>query len=101
MIGVGRQVKDGKVSDFEFMKIYEAEDGLYFSALVKGEPAEFILKLETIKNGEAVFKNIVPGFPERVTYRKTGNSFYARVEGSINNKQEKVEFSFNRARCAQ
>ncbi len=37
ILGMGRTVKDGKTVDWEFMRIEQRADGIYFVAKTKGQ----------------------------------------------------------------
>ncbi len=101
MLGVGRAVVNGKTTEYEFMRIHQESDGIYFTAQPSGQPiASF--KLKSLKNNEAIFENPTHDFPQRVIYRlSAADSLVARIEGEMKGKQRGIDFPFQRAACAK
>jgi len=99
MLGTGQTMKDGKTVEFEFMRIHEEKDGIFFTAKPSGQP-EDSFKLVSFKDGEAVFENPQHNFPQRVIYgRGLDGSLQARIEGEMNGQKRGIDFPFTRAKC--
>ena len=99
IVGAARLIVDGKTSEYEFMRIHQEADGIYFTAQPFGRPpTSFKAKRFTLN--EAIFENLKSDFPQRVIYRrKASGSLEARIEGKIKGKPQGFDFSFHRAAC--
>lgn len=100
IIGMGRTVRNGKTVDWEFMRIEERSDGIYFVAKPKANPVETDFKLIRSANGEFVFENAAHDFPQRVIYRADRNRLTARIEGTNKGNSIAVDFPMTRVNCA-
>lgn len=99
MLGVGRQVRDGKTTEFEFMRIHEDKGEIFFTAKPSGQ-AETTFKLVSFADGKATFENPQHDFPTRVIYGKQPDgSLLARIEGLMNGQKRGIDFPFKRAKC--
>lgn len=99
LIGIGRAVVDGKTTEYEFMRIHQEADGLYFTAQPSGQP-QASFKLKSLRNKEAIFENSKHDFPQRVIYAlNPDGSLRARIEGEMNGKAGGINFPFQRANC--
>ena len=97
-LGVGRTVKTGKTTTFEFMRI-ETRDGVtnYISLHDGQPPVEFGLTA----SGEqwARFENPQHDFPKRVEYRRTSSGLHAEIAGpGKDGKQMVISFEYRRCR---
>ncbi len=99
MLGIGRAVVNGKTTEYEFMRIHQEADGLYFTAQPSGQPpASF--KLTSLRNNVATFENPNHDFPQRVIYALNADgSLRARIEGVMKGKQRGIDFAFTHANC--
>ena len=97
MLGLHRDVKPNGKASFEFMRI-EAKDGkVVYQAQPGGRPATpFALKSETASR--VVFENLGHDFPQRIIYWRSGGRLCARVEGTINGKEESEEWCWKRVK---
>lgn len=99
MLGTGQTLKDGKTSEFEFMRIHEDKGEIFFTAKPSGQP-EASFKLISYAGGKAVFENPQHDFPQRVIYGKQPDgSLLARIEGEMNGQKRGIDFPFKRAKC--
>lgn len=96
MLGMGRTVRDGKLRDYEYTRIVEAEGSLAYVAEPSGqEKATFPLK--ELTPDQAVFENPAHDFPQRVIYRRTGpDAIVGRIEGQIGGQARSVDFPYKR-----
>lgn len=99
MLGIGRVVVNGKTTEYEFMRIHQEEDGLYFTAQDAQQSATSF-KLISLRDNVATFENPEHDFPQRIIYvLKSTATLKARIEGAIEGKQHSVDYSFRRATC--
>jgi hypothetical protein len=100
MLGIGRTVKSGATTEFEFMRVHEAPDGkLLFTAIPSGQMAATFTQLR-LSDSEIVFENATHDFPQRVMYRRDGDArLVASIEGTRNGKTRRIEFPMRRAQC--
>lgn len=79
--GMSRTVRTGKAPQIEFIRIAPGDDGrLAYHAHPLGQaPASFAL-VESAP-GLAVFANPRHDFPQKIIYRRTGDSLTAIIEG--------------------
>lgn len=95
MLGMGRTVAGGKTAEFEFLRIEQRGDAVYYVAQPNGQCPATDFKLTRATGQEAVFENPAHDFPKRIIYKKTGeDSLTASVDGGEGTKQQ--TFSFNR-----
>ena len=99
MIGMGRSVRDEKTVFFEFLRLEQRADGIYYVAQPRGRPpVDF--KLDSIEGQAAVFVN--PGHADhlkRIVYRKNPDgSLTGRVEGVDNGKPFAEDFAYRPAK---
>jgi hypothetical protein len=96
MLGMGRTVRDGKLREYEFVRIVEADGSLAYMAEPSGqEKATFPLK--SLAADEAVFENTAHDFPQRVIYRRLGpDAVTGRVEGQIGGQTKAIDFPYKR-----
>jgi hypothetical protein len=99
MIGMGRMVRDEKTVSFEFLRLEQRADGIYYVAQPYGRPpVDF--KLDALEQQTAVFVN--PGHADhlkRITYRKNPDgTLFGRVEGVDNGKAFAEELAYRPAK---
>lgn len=87
MLGNGRTIKDGKMVEFEFLRIEARADGIFYMPQPSGKPpVDF--KFTPTTNNEAVFIN--PGHADhlkKIVYSKNADgTLAARIEGEYNGK---------------
>lgn len=100
MIGVGRTIRDGKASDWEFMRIEQTGDGLTFFAKPKANPDWTAFPMVRMSSTEILFENSGHDFPNRVIYRHPKPDLITpRIEGTINGKMQAIDFSLERVAC--
>ena len=99
LLGMGRAVVSGKTTEYEFMRIHQEADGIYFTAKPSGQP-EASFKLVSLSGKRAMFENPKHDFPQRVIYGQNADgSLYARIEGEMNGQQRGIDFPFKRGKC--
>jgi uncharacterized protein DUF6265 len=96
-LGVGRTVKAGKTTTFEFMRI-ETRDGVTnYIALHDGQPP-VAFRLTASGPHWARFENPQHDFPRRVEYRRTSSGLHAEIAGPGKDGKDRV-ISFEYRRC--
>ena len=82
MLGSSRTVARGRTYEFEYLRIEQRPDGIYYVAHPKARCPGTDFKLSRITPTEVVFENPAHDFPKRITYRKTPEgSLVASVDG--------------------
>jgi hypothetical protein len=102
MIGMSRTVKGESTLMFEFLRIAEKPDGIFYIARPSSAGAtaneETAFKLVKWGKAEAVFENLAHDFPQRIIYRSDkADSLFARVESADSKKG--MDIPMSRARC--
>ena len=87
MLGLSRTVAGGRTYEFEYLRIEQREDGIYYVAHPKARCPGTDFKMTRLTATEAVFENPAHDFPKRITYRKTaGGSIVASVDAGPDSK---------------
>lgn len=82
MLGLSRTVAGGRTYEFEYLRIEQRADGIYYVAHPKARCPGTDFKLTRLTSTEVVFENPAHDFPKRITYRKTAEgSLVATVDG--------------------
>jgi len=93
MLGMSRTVAGGKTAEFEFLRIEQREDGIFYIAQPKGRCPATDFKLTRASAQEAVFENPAHDFPKRIIYRKTADdALTASIDGGEGTKSMTVAF---------
>lgn len=95
MMGVSRTVAGDKTVEFEYLRIEQRADGIYYVAHPKARCPGTDFKLTKASATEAVFENPQHDFPKRIIYRKTGDDgLTATIDGGEGSKA--MSFPFQR-----
>jgi hypothetical protein len=95
MMGMSRTVAGDKMVEFEYLRIEQRSDGVYYVAHPKARCPGTDFKLTRASATEAVFENPQHDFPKRITYRKTGDDgLTASIDGGEGSKA--MSFTFQR-----
>ena len=100
ILGMGRTVKNGKTTGWEYMRIEQRDDGLYFVSKPKENAEETAFKLIRSTLNEVVFENKDHDFPQRVIYKLQGTKMTGRIEGDNNGKFLGIDFPMTRVKCS-
>ncbi len=97
LLGIHRDVRDGKTVSFEFLRIAAAADGITYWASPQGGPATPFRMTENAK-GRVVFENPKHDFPTRILYWVEGDNdtLHARIEGVLGGKAASEEWAWKR-----
>lgn len=99
MIGVGRTIRDGKVTAYEMIVLREQAERLAYEAHPSGQASTTFLSTR-ISASELVFENPAHDFPQEVGYRIDGDALLAWIRGTQDGKDRRIEFPYRRVRCA-
>ena len=95
MMGMSRTVAGDKTVEFEYLRIEQRADGIYYVAHPKARCPGTDFKLTRVSATEAVFENPQHDFPKRVIYRKgADDSLTATIDGGEGSKA--MTFAFKR-----
>lgn len=98
--GFSRTVRRDTVVEYEFVRIYSVGDTLVFEAQPSRQPrAEF--RAVPPFAPEVVFANPAHDFPQRVVYRRSGDSLLARIEGTRAGQLRVIPFPYVKAECGK
>ena len=95
MMGMSRTVAGEKTVEFEYLRIEQRADGIYYVAHPKARCPGTDFKLTRASATEAVFENPQHDFPKRIIYRKgADDSLTASIDGGEGTKA--MSFAFRR-----
>jgi len=95
MIGMGRTIAGEKTWEFEYLRIEQRADGIYYVAHPKGQCPGTDFKLTRASATEVVFENPQHDFPKRIIYRKDGDDgLAASIDGGEGTKS--MSFTYRR-----
>jgi hypothetical protein len=100
MLGASRTVIDGRMREFEYIRLTARGDTLVYTASPSGQnTAEF--KSTAVSAQQLRFENRAHDFPQVVSYRRAGaDSIVARIEGpGPNNSTRGIDFPMRRVSC--
>ena len=97
MLGMSRTVAGDKTVEFEYLRIEQRDDGVYYVAHPKARCPGTDFKLTRASATEAVFENPQHNFPKRIIYRKgADDSLTTSIDGGEGTKS--MTFPFRRIR---
>ncbi len=89
MVGMGRTVAGDRTVEFEFLRLEQRADAIYYVASPKGRCPATDFKLTRLAGQEVVFENPAHDFPKRITYRKNSDgSLTATVDAGAGTKAQ-------------
>jgi hypothetical protein len=93
MLGMGRTIAGNKTYEFEYLRIEQRADGIYYVAHPRGQCPGTDFKLTRSSATELVFENPQHDFPKRIIYRKTGDDILAAsIDGGEGTKAMSFEY---------
>jgi hypothetical protein len=94
MVGMHRDLRGGRAKSFEFFRIEEREDGVWYLTQPRGVPATAFKAVE-LSAGRVVFENLEHDFPQRIIYwRDRPGELRARIEGLVKGKLEHAQWTW-------
>ncbi len=89
MIGMGRTVVGDKTAEFEFLRIEQRGDDIYYVANPNARCPQTDFKLTRLSGQEVVFENPAHDYPKRIMYRKNSDgSLLASIDGGEGSKSQ-------------
>ena len=93
MIGMGRTVVGDKTAEFEFLRIEQRGDDIYYVANPNARCPQTDFKLTRLSGQEVVFENPTHDYPTRVMYRKTSDgSLVASIDAGEGSKSQSFSY---------
>lgn len=93
MLGLHRDVTQGRPAFFEYLRIEERDGRVAYIASPKGKGAtEFVLV--SLEIDRATFENLEHDFPQRIIYHREGDRLTARVEGMVDGELQSKEWAW-------
>lgn len=86
MMGVSRTIAGDKTVEFEYLRIEQRADGIYYVAHPKARCPGTDFKLTSVSATEAIFENPQHDFPKRIIYRKTEGGLTASIDAGEGSK---------------
>ena len=93
MIGMSRTLVGDKTVSFEYLRLEQRPDAIYYVASPNGRCPATDFKLTRLSGKEAIFENPEHDFPKRIIYRKNSEgTLSATIDGGEGTKSEKFVF---------
>ena len=99
MLGMSRTVGGGKLLEYESILIREQGGRLAYEAHPSGQPTATFLST-SVGEASVLFENPQHDFPQKIGYRRDGDSLLAWIEGPADGQNRRVEFPYHRVQCA-
>jgi hypothetical protein len=98
MLGMSRTVVDGKTTEWEFLMIRGGPKGLEYVAKPSGQP-EAVFTATAATASDVVFENPAHDFPKKIIYTRKSDALVASIEGPMNGKTRRIDFSYKQVPC--
>lgn len=93
MLGMSRTVAGDKTVEFEYIRVEQRSDGIYYVAHPKARCPGTDFKLTGLTGVQAVFENPTHDFPKRIIYQKGADgSLTASIDGGAGTKSIKFVY---------
>jgi hypothetical protein len=97
LLGMHRDVKNGRMVSFEFFRIDATPAGIFYFASPRGTPAT-PFRLTSLNDKQVVFENKEHDFPQRIAYALDAQgALHASIEGPMNGKWITEEWVWRKA----
>jgi hypothetical protein len=95
MLGLARTLRDGRMIEFEYLRLVQRDNGLVYVAQPGGRPpTEF--RLTAFDRHTATFENPRHDFPKRLVYRRHDDGLHVTVDGGPASPGRAIELHFRR-----
>ena len=99
MIGMSRTVRGATAIAWEMILLRADSTGaITYHAFPSGQAAAVFPAAE-VSDSHAVFANPAHDFPQRIIYRRRGDTLAARVEGETAGRTHGSDFPYRKATC--
>jgi len=98
MVGMHRDSRAGKPASFEFFRIQEREDGVYYLTQPGGAP---VTAFKLVEQGarSVVFENKEHDFPQRIIYwQERPDELRAKIAGTMKGKADSLQWRWTRSK---
>lgn len=92
MVGIHRDVGNGRTLLFEFLRIEQRGDEIVYLSMPNGRSPATPFPLKELSGTRVVFENSAHDFPQRIIYWKDGADLRARIEGAMKGKEAGEEW---------
>lgn len=92
MLGMSRTVIGIRTLEFEYLRLEQRSDGIYYVAHPKGRCPGTEFKLTSVTTSGAVFENPAHDFPKRIIYRKTAAGLVANIDAGEGTKGQSFSY---------
>ena len=93
MLGVSRTVIGIRTLEFEYLRLEQRAEGIFYVAHPKARCPGTDFKLTSVTTSEAVFENPSHDFPKRIIYRKTAvGGLVATIDGGEGTKSQSFNY---------
>lgn len=93
MIGMGRTVVGDKTAEFEFLRIEQRGDDLFYVANPNANCPQTDFKLTRLTGQAVIFENPAHDYPKRVMYRKNSDgSLVASIDAGEGTKSQSFSY---------
>ena len=93
MLGMGRTVVGDRTVEFEFLRLEQRADAVYYVASPGGQCPSTDFKLTRLSAQEAIFENPQHDFPKRVIYKKNADgSLTASIDAGAGTKSQSFSY---------
>jgi len=96
MLATSVTLSEGRAVFFEFLRIEETRDGIFYQSQPRGSAAPS-LRLVALAKEKAVFENRELDFPMRVSYWREGGNLCAKIEGAHGGGDASEQWTFKPA----
>jgi hypothetical protein len=96
MLGLHRDVANGKTMMFEFLRIDATPEGITYWASPRGRAPPTPFRLKELRENYVAFENLQHDFPQRIIYWMENGVVHAKVEGTMNGKAASEEWSWTK-----
>ncbi len=96
LLGMSRTLRDGKTTEFEFLRIQKEGEGVVYLAQPGGKPPTPFRQVKS-KERSVTFENAENDFPQRIIYTREGDALTARIEGTVNGQVHGIDFKMRKA----
>jgi hypothetical protein len=102
MLGMSRTVRDGKLAEFEYLRIVQKGDEISYIALPSANEKAETFKMISGSKSQITFENKEHDFPQRIIYTlNPDGTLLAAVEGAVRDRPRRNEFLMTKVKCAQ
>lgn len=99
MMGMSRTVRGGRTVAWETVLLREDSAGAISYNAFPGGQAAAVFPATELSDSHAVFSNPAHDFPQRIIYRRRGDTLAARIEGETAGGTRGSDFPYRKVAC--